>query len=362
MKSGFEERVKENLRLFVIRHRRLKMPAVFCAFVVLTLYAVLRYFVRNSKRFVCLACVLVFFSASSSFSYPTVVKLNISFVSDSAIRNNTAQEEMTDLSAEEETYTPDVELAPERGLDEQVMEEVREIGSDERGEITDDFEMISLEDIMELNGDLLGKVQAEAPSAASGERVFERDDWKLILVNKQHPIPDDYEFPLGNISYGKQCDQRIIVSLMAMLKAAQDDGAPLEIASPYRSDERQKRLFAEHIAGYMRAGMSYVDAFGQTAQAVTVPGSSEHQIGLAVDLVQNDHYALDEAFGETKGGKWLRDNSYRFGFILRYPKGKENITGIEYEPWHFRYVGVDAATEMYENDLCLEEFWGGYLY
>ena len=111
----------------------------------------------------------------------------------------------------------------------------------------------------------------------------------------------------------------------------------------------------------MNGGMSYMEAYNLASQAVTVPGSSEHQIGLAIDIICDGYSSLDEGFADTKAGKWLADNSYKYGFILRYPLGKEDITSIEFEPWHFRYVGVDAATVMYENGICLEEFWNTYV-
>ena len=108
-------------------------------------------------------------------------------------------------------------------------------------------------------------------------------------------------------------------------------------------------------------GMSYMEAYQLSSQAVTVPGASEHQIGLALDIVCNDYMSLDEGFGDTKAGKWLAANSGCFGFILRYPEGKENITGIEYEPWHFRYVGKAAAPVIMEQGITLEEFWEEYV-
>ena len=107
----------------------------------------------------------------------------------------------------------------------------------------------------------------------------------------------------------------------------------------------------------MNRGMSYLEAYQLASQAVTVPGASEHQIGLALDIVTDSYLTLDEGFGDTPAGKWLAENSCHYGFILRYPKDKEYITGIEYEPWHFRYVGTEAATLMTEQGITLEEFW-----
>jgi D-alanyl-D-alanine carboxypeptidase len=186
-----------------------------------------------------------------------------------------------------------------------------------------------------------------------------KDDWRLILINKQHSIPDDYTFTFGTISTLKgtmKCDERIISDLLEMLQGAKDDGINLQICSPYRDMDRQVYLFDKKITTYMKQGMSYMDAYALTAQAVTVPGASEHQIGLALDIVSDSYAYLNEGFGETEAGKWLAEHGCEYGFILRYPKGKEYITGIEYEPWHFRYVGREAATIMTEEDLTLEEF------
>jgi len=126
--------------------------------------------------------------------------------------------------------------------------------------------------------------------------------------------------------------------------------------------DRQIYLFNRKINLYMGQGMSYMDAYKKTAEYVTVPGASEHQIGLALDITSDTYYTLDEGFEDTAEGKWLAEHSHEYGFILRYPKGKEYVTSIGYEPWHFRYVGVEAATVIKENDLTLEEFWDEYVY
>ncbi len=204
----------------------------------------------------------------------------------------------------------------------------------------------------------------EESDSSSGEKavsvpsdyVFDKNDWRLLLINKQHPVPDDYRFELGIIKGAMRCDTRIIDDLVAMLQGAKEDGVNLVICSPYRDMNRQTMLFGRKIAAYMAKGYSYMEAYKTTAHAVTVPGASEHQIGLALDIICDTYAALNEGFGETAAGKWLKEHSAEYGFTLRYPKGKEYITGIEYEPWHFRYVGREAATVMKEKDLCLEEF------
>ena len=105
----------------------------------------------------------------------------------------------------------------------------------------------------------------------------------------------------------------------------------------------------------MNQGLSYMEAYKISSNTVTVPGASEHQIGLAIDFISDTYTSLNEGFGNSQAGKWLAENSYRYGFILRYPKGKEDITGIIYEPWHFRYVGIDAAEIIYNENITLEE-------
>ena len=107
--------------------------------------------------------------------------------------------------------------------------------------------------------------------------------------------------------------------------------------------------------------MSYMDAYIISSKAVTVPGASEHQIGLAIDIVSDEYVTLDEGFADTEAGRWLAEHSCEYGFILRYPAGKEYITSIEFEPWHFRYVGKDAAMVITGEGITLEEFWDKYL-
>ena len=194
--------------------------------------------------------------------------------------------------------------------------------------------------------------------------TFSKEDWKLVLINKQHPVPEDYAFTLGKIKTIKgemQCDERIVEELLAMMQAARNEGVNLAICSPYRDLNRQEVLFNRKIEAYMEKGMSYMDAYSLSSQAVTVPGASEHQIGLAIDIVSDTYLSLDEGFAETDAGKWLKEHCSEYGFILRYPKGKEYITSIEFEPWHFRYVGKEAAKIIMEEELCLEEFWDKYL-
>lgn len=231
----------------------------------------------------------------------------------------------------------------------------------------DEEELYTLEDIMDAQQNsssaYIDEYSTENENQQmSGEDVLSalhKSEWNLILVNKLNPIPEDYTFTLDFIKESREsmrCDERILPQLSRMMQAAKEDGVTLIIRSPYRNDARQENLFNNKVKAYMKNKMSYLESFRKSAQAVNIPGSSEHQIGLALDFVTESYTKLEQPFADTDAGKWLAQNSYRYGFILRYPKGKEDITGIEYEPWHFRYVDVPAATYIYENDLTLEEF------
>lgn len=220
----------------------------------------------------------------------------------------------------------------------------------------DDYssDRITIDDI--LSGNSISENALEDPEE-DGE--LSKDDWRLVLINKQHAIPDDYTFTFGSIHTPKgamRCDERIIPDLLNMMKAAKEEGITLEIRSPYRDMNRQVYLFNRKIKEYMKQGMSYMDAYAVSSKTVTVPGASEHQIGLALDITCDTHSELTKSFGETEAGKWLAEHSCEYGFIVRYPEGKEYVTGIEYEPWHFRYVGVEAATIITGEGITLEEF------
>ena len=188
---------------------------------------------------------------------------------------------------------------------------------------------------------------------------IDRDDWRLILVNKQNPVPDDFEPELSNINGSQLADSRIIEDIYRMMDAAADDGVDLMICSAYRSYDRQKMLFNNKLNKLMSSGMTYLEAYKYGSMNVTVPGTSEHHLGLALDILSGSYTTMNDGFGDTKAGKWLAENAPEYGFILRYPKGKEEITGIVYEPWHFRYVGTSYAKDITQRGVCLEEYLKG---
>ena len=199
------------------------------------------------------------------------------------------------------------------------------------------------------------KVKISDEGGKQTEASFD-DDWSLILINKEHHIPDDYDFELATIKGEIKSDVRVVEHVLEMQKAAKADGIELIICSPYRSEEKQTRLFERKVAQYTKKGYDYDEAYDLASETVAIPGTSEHQVGLAFDFGVPGNVRLDETFADTDGGKWLAENAQDYGFILRYQKGKEHITDIEFEPWHYRYVGVKAAKEITRLGVSLEEY------
>ncbi len=184
--------------------------------------------------------------------------------------------------------------------------------------------------------------------------------WYLTLVNEDYPMEENYEPTLKKVQGGYQVDARIVKPLQKMIQDAEKEGVNLVICSAYRSARRQKQVFNESMQDRLDQGMSYWDAYQDTALSVALPGSSEHGLGLAVDLVSNQYTELDEKQAKTKEAKWLKKNCHKYGFILRYPPEKTEETGIIYEPWHYRYVGIEDATKIMEQDVTLETYLRNY--
>lgn len=178
------------------------------------------------------------------------------------------------------------------------------------------------------------------------------DDWQIRLVNRDNPLPDDFSVELENLDASRKFDKRAIEPLKQMICDMRDQGIKnIWAQSTYRSIEYQKGLYEKSINKYLKQGKSQEEAQKLTDEYINRPGTSEHHLGLAVDFNN-----VDEGFENTKAYKWLLENASDYGFILRYPKEKEDITGIEYEPWHWRYVGPEHAKKMKEQNLCLEEY------
>lgn len=193
----------------------------------------------------------------------------------------------------------------------------------------------------------------------SGERVEIPDpavDWKLLLVNPQYSLPDDFSVNLTQLRNGQAIDSRAYPDLQNMVDDARAEGLSPLICSSYRTTEMQESLFSNKVSRLLDQGYSPERAETEAGRWVAVPGTSEHQLGLAVDIVAESYPYLDEQQENTPEQKWLMENAYRYGFILRYPADKCHLTGIGYEPWHYRYVGKKAAKQMNETGMCLEEY------
>ena len=192
-------------------------------------------------------------------------------------------------------------------------------------------------------------------------KIDPNDDWRLMLVNADHLLPEDYTFEKVVIEDNFTFDARAAQALTEMLEAGRAAGYSLRIVSTYRTVERSDYLYTSKISEYQALGYSEEDAAVEAARWVAPPRQSEHNAGLAIDVVSRDY---DQVYGDLMhefedfpAFTWLSEHCVEFGFILRYPEDKQEITGITYEPWHYRYVGVEHAQKMQELDLCLEEYW-----
>lgn len=209
-----------------------------------------------------------------------------------------------------------------------------------------------------LSNEAAAKLDNVVYDDATGQYIVPdfAEDWSLILVNKEHLIPEGYDVELGTIRGNIKSDVRIVENVLAMITAAREDGIIISICSPYRDYDRQVVLFNRKAKSYMKKGYTEEEAYEKASETVAIPGTSEHQLGLAFDFISNNYTTLDAGFAETEAGKWLKEHSWEYGFILRYPADKTHITDIEFEPWHYRYVGVKAAKEIMSEGLCLEEY------
>ncbi len=192
------------------------------------------------------------------------------------------------------------------------------------------------------------------------KKIYKTDKKTLALVNKKKKLKTSYHSSLIPICQGRlQASEYLYDSLVRMLADAGDEGYQYFIASAYRSREKQQALINDGVRKRMRHGASYDEAIEKTYEEIMPAGHSEHETGLALDILCSGNMHMDVSQKEEPGNRWLRKHCYKYGFILRYPKGKEHITNTTYEPWHFRYVGERAAKYMREQNLTLEEFWDG---
>ena len=188
------------------------------------------------------------------------------------------------------------------------------------------------------------------------KQAADEDEEILLLVNPWNAVPEDYPVVLREVGDNQVVDERCADALTEMIAACVADWNLPVIISSYRTQEMQQELYDNKVQRVIESGIPAEDAPAVAAQSVAVPGTSEHQLGLAVDIIDRNYGGLDIWQEYTSTQQWLIANSWRYGFILRYPNGTTDITGIIYEPWHYRYVGLAAAEEIHDLGLTLEEY------
>ena len=207
------------------------------------------------------------------------------------------------------------------------------------------------------DGSAQGQPAPPADEGAAADAASDEADGLLLLVNPWTPLPEDFlPGELVPVQNDQAVDARAYPDLQNMLGDMSQAGLSPLICSSYRSQERQQELYDNKVQRVMAEGVSREAAQAEAARWVARPGTSEHQTGLAVDIVSLSNQMLDETQESTPEFQWLAENAWKYGFILRYPSDKSEKTGIAYEPWHFRFVGKEAAEEMHDLGLCLEEY------
>lgn len=194
----------------------------------------------------------------------------------------------------------------------------------------------------------------------NNHQVAAASQWYLKVVNVNHHLSATDTPKLTTVDNNQQLDARVVKSYYKMTAAAKKAGATLVAGSGYRSYEHQKEVLARNIQERENQGMSYKQAKKNALKTVNAPGSSEHQTGLAMDFLTpgeaQSNSDVTQKFAKTAQGKWLAKNSWKYGWILRYPKHEKHATHIDYESWHFRYVGKKAASYIYHHHITLEQY------
>ena len=194
-------------------------------------------------------------------------------------------------------------------------------------------------------------ISTEPATEAPTEPEAEKPPENLTLVNRNHALPDSFSVDLVQLSNGRSVSSEIYPDLQKMFDDMRADGIYPVVSEGFRTCEEQRQMMDEKTAAYENEGYSHADAVYMAEQYVALPGTSEHELGLAVDINADEELSADWDVYQ-----WLADNAHLYGFILRYPSDKTDITGIDYEPWHYRWVGEEAAAEIHSQGLCLEEY------
>lgn len=204
----------------------------------------------------------------------------------------------------------------------------------------------------QTSGQISDQTSSQADNAIEWEDPVYEKTWNLVLVNRWNPITEYEEITFTELRNNHSVDSRIYPELQQMFDDARAAGLYPMISSSHRTREEQQRLYDEKISEYKKEGYSEEEAKQLAEGWVAIPGTSEHELGIAVDITTEDSSVQDASYIWN----WLNENCYKYGFIQRYPEGKKELTGVNYEPWHYRYVGRETAADMYEQDLCLEEY------
>lgn len=203
-------------------------------------------------------------------------------------------------------------------------------------------------------------VDLETASPQTGQEetpLPEALPWNLRLVNKDNPLPRDFSVETAEAAEG-QLDSRAASALSQMVSDMEAQGLSPVVCSSFRTWEEQEALHQNKVNRLLSQGYSPASAEEEASRWVVPAGTSEHQLGLAADIVAADYQVLEEEQENTPEQQWLMAHCQEYGFILRYPRDKQSLTGVGYEPWHYRYVGVEAAQEIMSQGLCLEEYLG----
>ncbi len=250
-------------------------------------------------------------------------------------------------TAEPETTAPSEDVTTEEETSPETTEEVTE------PETTEEETTLPV-----TEPETTPEITTEPEPETTPEPEVTETPWNLVLVNPWYPLPEDYSFELETVTGKYKMDSRCVPALKQMLADCKAAGFTPYICSAYRTWDDQTYLFDKKVNSFISKGYSEADAKILAAKETAVPGTSEHQLGLAVDILCTSRPWLDDGQADTATQQWLMANCHKYGFILRYPKGTTPITGIIYEPWHYRYVGVEIATEIMTKGITFEEYLG----
>lgn len=314
---------------------------------------------RNSTIGIVITCLVVFtilfigITVASDEKTPTAPETGSSEIQQTT--ENTSADEQTTEETQSQSGTTETTTAETSTVENQTVEKT----------VT---EISTVKPV--LTGSFYDKVKYRSPDAVPAD-IFKHGR-NLMLLNRQYELPEDFKWDLVYWSNGqyvdamylnceehnsvKAVDRAAYQPLKDMFAAASDAGVPLQLVSAYRSIHLQDKLFTRSVNSYISQGYSEAEAINKANYSRTFSGTSEHNTGLGFDILEKGNFSLTTSFENTAQFRWLMENAEDYGFVLRYAENKTTQTGIMYEPWHFRYVGVEHAKKINELGMCLEEY------